>query len=348
MTEFTETSEYPIEIKQNVSLQPFNTMAVAATARSFTTIDNVSQLKSALAWAERRNLSVLVLGEGSNTIFQSDYLGLVILNRIKGVTVLSESDHEVLVKVGAGENWHHLVEYTVEQSWYGLENLALIPGLVGAAPIQNIGAYGVEVSQCLHSVDYIDIDSRVERQMTNKECQFAYRDSIFKSDLLDEVVITGVSFKFNKSASLNLSYPALRAYFEQLSIARPKQRDVFSAVCNIRSSKLPSPKDIPNAGSFFKNPLVSSAELEQLKQKFPDLVSYKANGAHKLAAAWLIENAGWKHREIDGIRVHQEQALVIINPKCLNGRAIVNLARSIQSDIKERYRVVLEVEPRLV
>lgn len=343
-----EPTEIHLDIEKNVSLQPFNTMAVPAVAKFLVTVDSVKQLKAALVWAEQQSLSALVLGEGSNTIFEADYSGLVILNRIKGIELLSESEDSVTLKVGAGENWHQLVAYSIEQSWYGLENLALIPGLVGAAPIQNIGAYGVEISQSLRTVEYLDIDSKTEVKLTNSECQFAYRDSIFKRDLLDKTAITAVTLELQKNADLNLSYPALQEYLDKKNIDSPLQTDVFTAVCDIRRRKLPSPQSIPNAGSFFKNPLVSDSKLDKLREKFPDLVSFQVEGGHKLAAAWLIEDAGWKHQQINGVGVHKDQALVIINPQCLSGETIVNLARRIQSDIKDKYRVVLEIEPRLI
>lgn len=345
MSEITNES---LTIERGACLQPFNTMAVAATANALVKVANIAQLSAALEWAEQHDLSVLVLGEGSNTIFKSDYSGLVILNEIKGIEILDDSYDSVLIEVGAGESWHKLVEHTVEHAWHGLENLALIPGLVGAAPIQNIGAYGVDVSHSLRTVEYVDIDSKTQHSLTNKQCQFAYRDSIFKLSLRDKTVITAVTFELSKKANLNLSYPALRSYLDQINIQSPSLKDVFRAICAIRKRKLPSPKDIPNAGSFFKNPLVSAAELAKLKQRFPELVSFKVNGGYKLAAAWLIENAGWKQREIDGVRVHQEQALVLINPNRLNGQAIVNLAQCIQSDIRVRYEVVLDIEPRLI
>ena len=343
-----EAAEDHLKIEHDVSLQPFNTMAVDASTKFMVAVDSVLQLKDALAWAEQRELPVLVLGGGSNTIFQSDYPGLVILNRIKGIELLSETEDSVVLKVGAGENWHQLVEYSVKQAWHGLENLALIPGLVGAAPIQNIGAYGVEISQSLQTVDYVDIYSKAEHQLANTDCEFAYRDSIFKRQLLDKVVITAMTVELKKHADLNLSYPALQIYLDQANIKSPQQLDVYNAVCDIRSRKLPSPDVIPNAGSFFKNPLVSDEKFAELKQQFPELVSFQVAGGHKLAAAWLIENAGWKQQVIDGVSVHQDQALVIINPLRLKGETIVNLAQCILSDIKVRYRVVLEIEPRLI
>ena len=235
-----------------------------------------------------------------------------------------------------------------DRSWHGLENLALIPGLVGAAPIQNIGAYGVEISQSLRSVEYLDIESKTVHQLSNNDCQFAYRDSIFKQGLLDKAAIMNVTIELQKKADLILDYPALRDHLSRANIPAPQQSDVFKAVCDIRSAKLPAPEIIPNSGSFFKNPLVSDKKFSELKQEFPELVSFKVADGHKLAAAWLIENAGWKHQEIDGVSVHQDQALVIINPQRSHGEIIVNLAQRIQSDIKVKYKVVLEIEPRLI
>ncbi len=348
MSNSTESLEQSLNIQRDVCLQPFNTMAVAAKAKFLVTISDAQQLKLALSWADERQLSIVVLGEGSNTLFRSDYTGLVILNRIKGIELIDESQNWVLLKIGSGENWHELVEHSVARSWCGLENLALIPGLVGAAPIQNIGAYGVEISDYVHSVEYVDIESKRRHRLSNQKCEFAYRDSIFKGSLFDQAVIISVSLKLAKKAQLNLTYPALQTYLKEADIKSPAQADVFNAVCDIRSSKLPSPEDIPNVGSFFKNPLVTAAELAKLKQQYPNLVSFKTQGGYKLAAAWLIENAGWKQQELDGVRVHQDHALVIVNPKRKNGLAIVNLAQRIQSDIKAKYKVVLEIEPRVI
>jgi UDP-N-acetylmuramate dehydrogenase len=284
-----------------------------------------------------------VLGEGSNTVLKSDFAGLVILNRMMGIEIDYESSEVVEITVGAGENWHQLVDYTVQKKWGGLENLALIPGLVGAAPIQNIGAYGVELKDSLLEVLCVDRASGECFSLSNEECHFAYRDSIFKQLLCDKVVITAVRFRLFKDTARTLSYPALEA---EVGVDT-SLRNVFETVCAIRRQKLPDPNTIPNAGSFFKNPVVSASQHTQLKQRYPDLVSFEFGTGYKLAAAWLIDRAGWKKKSLDDVHVHQHQALVICNPMHRSGQAVLALAFSIQQDIRQHFGVELEIEPRI-
>jgi len=319
-----------LEVKKNASLQPFNSMAIPVNALALTTCFSLHELHQALDFARQEQLSVLVLGEGSNTIFENDYQGLVILNRLKGIDIVSQDSSSVTVKVSAGENWHEFVAYSVEKEWYGLENLALIPGLVGAAPMQNIGAYGVEVKDAIVDVDYISIDTRERKTLTNKECHFSYRESIFKNELAGKAIITSVTFCLSKKAILNLSYPALAACFDER--ARPYPQQIFDAICSIRSSKLPLPMQIPNTGSFFKNPIVNEQLHKELKLNYPDLVSYKSGVDYKLAAGWMIEKAGWKKKCLGGVCVHESQALVIINP---------------EKNIIAKFGVILDIEPRI-
>jgi len=299
-----------LEIKENASLQPFNSMAIPVNATALTTVSSLQELKQALDIARQKQLPILVLGEGSNTVFENDYDGLVILNRLKGIDLIQQDDRSVIVNVAAGENWHEFVAYSIDQGWYGLENLALIPGLVGAAPIQNIGAYGVEAKDVIVNVDYLEINTREQKKLSHEECCFAYRESIFKGEL----------------------YPALAAYFDG---ATPLPQQVFDAVCVIRKSKLPLPNQIPNAGSFFKNPIV------------PDVVSYKFGAEYKLAAGWMIEKAGWKKKCLNNVCVHEHQALVIINPEKQSGVVVLGFATKIQQDIVTKFGVSLEIEPRV-
>ena len=332
-----------LKIKENVSLQSFNSMAVPANALALTTVSSLEELRQALNFAHQKKLSVLVLGEGSNTIFANDYNGLVILNRLKGIDLIQQDSDSVTVKVAAGENWHAWVAYSMQRKWYGLENLALIPGLVGAAPMQNIGAYGVEVKDTIVNVEYLEIDTGEKNNLTNKECRFLYRESIFKNELAGKVIITSVTFRLIKKAAVNISYPALASCFDKL----PSPTQVFDIVCTIRESKLPLPSKIPNAGSFFKNPTVSDQQHDQLRLKYPSLVSYKTVQGYKLAAGWMIESAGWKEKCLDEVCVHEQQALVIVNPERKAGAAILNFAIKIQQDIAEKFGVTLEIEPRI-
>lgn len=321
-------------------------MAVPATARYLVSVDSESQLRLAIEFASRRNLPWLVLGEGSNTVFTRDYDGLVILNRLLGTTVLKQDVEHIQLRVQAGENWHQLVKDCVANHWYGLQNLALIPGLAGAAPIQNIGAYGVELSQCLIGLRYFDIASQEVKTLNNSECQFAYRDSIFKRSLKHKAIITSIDLLLSKAPEVSYNYPALSSELE--SIASPTPQQVFDAVCKIRSTKLPWPEDLPNSGSFFKNPIVDQRKLEAIRRSHPGVVSYPFEDRFKLAAAWLIESAGWKSRSHHGIRVHQQQALVIINPERREGRYVMEFARLIQSDIESKFGLELEIEPQLI
>lgn len=289
---------------------------------------------------------MLVLGEGSNTVFSQNYNGLVLLNRLRGIEVLQQNDQSVQLRVASGENWHAFVRHCVDQGWCGLENLALIPGLVGAAPVQNIGAYGVEIKDLIQSVEFIDLTNGDTQILEADQCNFTYRDSIFKHQLLDKIFITAITLKLSKGAQVNISYPALSQYFENQ--AAPTTRDVFTAVCGIRNSKLPSPADVPNAGSFFKNPIISKQQHDEMKKQHPMLVGFPFQGAYKLAAGWLVEQAGWKNKQIEQVRVHGDQALVIVNPDKVSGSKVLKFAAAIQTDIQNKFGVDLEIEPRVV
>jgi len=331
-------------IQTGVSLQPYNTLAVPATAAYLTRCTSLDQLLSCLDFATENDLQTLILGEGSNTVFSKDFNGLVVLNRLTGIELVSQDSDSFLVKVAAGENWHEFVRYSLEQGWFGLQNLALIPGLVGAAPIQNIGAYGVEVKDTIDAVEVVDIASKKIKTMSASDCQFAYRDSVFKHHLADQCVIISVTFRLSKSAKPNLSYPALAECFH----GEPSPIDVFSAVCQIRASKLPMPDDIPNVGSFFKNPVVDREQCARLKSDFPALVAYELEtGGAKLAAGWLIEQLGWKEKSVDAVYIHRDQALVIVNPNLKHGNSVLRLASAIQADVQTTFGIALEIEPRI-
>lgn len=330
-------------IQENVSLQSRNTLAVPVKARYCCRAESLKQLTAALQFAKERQQDVLVLGEGSNTVFTQDFEGLVLLNRLQGIEKLSEDNDSVTIKVAAGENWHQFVDHCLNQGWFGHENLALIPGLVGATPIQNIGAYGVEVKDSIQAVDYIELATGEVHRISNAECQFAYRDSIFKHRLNAKTIIVSVEFRLSKTPTKQLAYPALANQFD----FEPSPRDIFNRVCEVRRAKLPMPNDIPNAGSFFKNPIVSREQFSSLQQDYPDIVAFEVLDGIKLAAAWLIEQRGWKDREIAGVKVHQQQSLVITNPKYKTGNDILKLAAAIQEDLEASFGVSLEIEPRV-
>ena len=333
-----------LSYQHSVNLQAFNSLAIPATSTTLVAVESIDDLVVALKYARDQNLPILVLGEGSNIVLAGDFNGLAILNRLRGIDILDQDSCSVTLKVAAGENWHQFVTHTIEHQWYGLENLALIPGLVGAAPIQNIGAYGVEVKDSIREVEFLDCETGVLSLLRNEQCNFSYRDSVFKQSLKDKVVITAVTFRLACNAQCNISYPALAEKFS----SAPSLNQVFDAVCQIRSSKLPSPERIPNAGSFFKNPIVNQAQHAALKSDHPALVSFKVDEGYKLAAGWLIEQAGWKNKSIAGVCVHSEQALVLVNPQHRSGHEVLQFANAVQKDIKNRYGVDLDIEPNVV
>ncbi|MCV6606112.1 MAG: UDP-N-acetylmuramate dehydrogenase, partial [Porticoccaceae bacterium] len=301
----------PMNIQPHINLRPYNTLALSAVAQQFVTVASTEQLCDALAIARRQGWPVTILGGGSNVVLAGDIPGLVIRVAIPGVELLADNGQSVQVKIGAGEDWHGFVQQSLKNSWYGLENLSLIPGTVGAAPVQNIGAYGVELAERLLSVEVVDLQTGEQQTLNRQQCQFGYRDSVFKNALKNRVVIVSVTLELLKVPQLKLDYPALQQATRGISVEDLTPQKVGELVCQIRRSKLPDPAEEPNAGSFFKNPVVSAEKAQQLRQEFPDLVVYQLDdGNSKLAAGWLIEKAGWKGRRIGDIAIHHRQALV--------------------------------------
>lgn len=334
--------------EHRVSLTSFNTLAVPAVARYFVAVTSVEELREAIRFSGAENLPRLIVGGGSNIVLSGDFPGLVIHLQLAGIELLEEGDEHVTIRVAAGENWDALVQYSLAQNWYGLENLSAIPGSVGAAPIQNIGAYGVELSDVLTAVSGLEVDTLVERTLSKAECALSYRDSVFKGPLKDRFIITSVELRLSKVPRPNLSYPALA---EALGSAVASPLAVAEAVRRVRASKLPSPSTLPNVGSFFKNPIVSKACYKELRERHPDLPAWDVAEGVKLAAGWLVEQAGWKgyrgQGDLDGLGVHSEQALVVINPGGKPGAAVLSLANKIQESVRERFGVVLALEPRV-
>lgn len=330
------------------NLQKFNTLAVPALAQYFVSVKTDDELREAFAFARTENLPLLLLGGGSNIVLRDDFPGLVVHIKSQGREVVDENDEFVWLKVAAGENWHQLVEYSLDNALYGLENLSLIPGSVGAAPIQNIGAYGVEIKELVAELSALNIRSGLSVTFTNESCQFGYRDSIFKQSLKDQYVITSVTFRLRKQPQINLTYPALRAAFAEVSTSEITPQQVSAAVIGIRQSKLPDPATIPNVGSFFKNPVIDQSRFDVLRRANPSMVSYPAaNNQVKLAAGWLIDQAGWRGKEVGGAAVHDQQALVLTNPAKSLGREVLVLAGLIQQSIFEQFGIALEIEPRI-
>lgn len=333
-------------MKTRVSLQELNTLAVPSVAAHYSRVSSKAELGIALRTAAEQQLPVLILGGGSNVILPPCFPGLVIHMAITGFQVIEEDAQHVWLRVGAGVVWQDLVEFCLSQGYQGLENLSLIPGTVGAAPIQNIGAYGVELNRVFHSLTAVHQQTLREEQFDREACEFSYRDSVFKNRLKDQYVITDVTLKLNKQPQLVVEYAPLKEALAQFAGGDIDARRVSEIVCAIRRSKLPDPGQIPNAGSFFKNPIVPLDQFRLLQRTYPDIAHFPVDETHvKLAAAWLLDEAGWKGHSDDGIGMHSKQALVLTNPGRRSGADIIAYGEKIQSDIKRRFGVDLEREP---
>lgn len=323
-------------------------LALACSARQFITANDEQQIIDALKFAQQHGVQPLILGEGSNIVLAAATLDCVIHIASSGKQLIGDDEDYYYLNVAAGENWNELVDYCVANHYYGIENLALIPGSVGAAPVQNIGAYGVELQAFVHELSYVDTAAHTLQVMSADDCQFAYRDSIFKGALQDKAVISSVTFKLAKKECLNLSYAGIK---QELNATNDSidARQLRDAVVRIRRRKLPDPANLPNAGSFFKNPIVDQSTLTHLQSKFPALVFYplEREAQVKLAAGWLIDQAGWKGYRVGNVGVHEQQALVLINHGGATGAEILALAAAIQTSVLAKFSVALELEPRV-
>ncbi|MDD1141165.1 UDP-N-acetylmuramate dehydrogenase [Pseudomonas sp. TNT2022 ID233] len=334
-----------LQVQPQVSLKPFNTFGVDVRAQLFAEAHSDADVREALAYATSHDVPLLVIGGGSNLLLTADIPALVLRMATRGIRVISDDGNRVVIEAEAGEPWHPFVQHTLAQGFSGLENLSLIPGTVGAAPMQNIGAYGVEIKDMFAGLTALDRQTGELRDFSLEECNFAYRDSVFKQQP-GRWLILRVRFALDRVAHLHLEYGPVRQRLTEQGIEQPTPTDVSRAICSIRSEKLPDPAVLGNAGSFFKNPLVSAAVVAQIKVQHPDLVAYaQPDGQMKLAAGWLIERAGWKgFREADA-GVHKLQALVLVNYGAATGLQLLDLAQRIQKDISERFNVELEMEP---
>lgn len=337
-----------LNVEADVSLQPFNTFGVATRARYLAHAHDDAEVGEALQAAKRLQLPLLVIGGGSNLLLTGDVEALVLRMASRGLRIVSSQGDAVLVEAEAGEPWHPFVQWTLEQGLQGLENLSLIPGTVGAAPMQNVGAYGVEIKDVFAGLTALDRHTGELREFTLGECEFAYRDSRFKREA-GRWLILRVRFALARAGALRLDYGPLRQRLAEQGVSEPTASDVSRAICSIRSEKLPDPAVLGNAGSFFKNPLVSADLAAQLRVEHADLVAYpQADGQVKLAAGWLIEKAGWKGFRDGDAGVHSQQALVLVNYGGATGAQLLALARRIQADIQARFAVSLEIEPNIV
>tara|TARA_Y100000746_G_C15383437_1_gene399130 strand:- start:35 stop:1054 length:1020 start_codon:yes stop_codon:yes gene_type:complete len=335
-------------VKSNFPLKKFNTFNISAKAKYFFEfLDELSLLKI-LKNKKYKNEKLLILGGGSNLLFSRDYDGIILKNSISGIKIISEDKNSLIVEVGAGENWHDFVIWSVEKNLSGIENLALIPGLVGASPIQNIGAYGMEVKDTIIQVTYIDIKTGIIKTLKNNECDFSYRNSIFKKELKNKIVITRVTFKLSKK-DLNITkYGAIKYELESLQ-KLPSCKSICQAVINIRTRKLPDPNKLGNSGSFFKNPIISNEKFKNLQKEFPEIVAYKEHANKmKVAAGWLIDKAGWKGYKKNNVGVYKNQALVLINLGGATGQEIINLSKEIQKSIFKKFKIEIFPEVNII
>ena len=336
----------PACVQEGVDLQPLNTLSIAARAAYFVRVSDTDTLREVLTWRRDASLPLLLLGGGSNLVLRGDWHGLVLQYGDSTVSLLKRDGDDVLVRAGAGVVWHDLVCYCSAQGWHGLENLALIPGSVGAAPVQNIGAYGVELDSLVDSVDVVDLATGMTAQLSRRQCQFGYRDSVFKNSAAGRYLITAVTLRLSSHFCPVLSYPALR---DALPCDNPSPQQVIDTVVAVRQSKLPDPAVLPNAGSFFKNPVVPAQQASQLLEQYPDMPHYPAStGQQKLAAAWLIDRAGWRGKGFGPVAMHDQQALVLTNPAGGSGQQVLDLAERVAQDVMTQFGVTLEIEPQCV
>ena len=323
-----------------VSVQPLHTFGLEAEANRLIRVKHIDDLMPLIT--KQYNSEFIIIGEGSNSVFVDNYSGDLVRIELQGIEIQETPSH-YLVTAAAGENWHEFVSYCLQQQIWGLENLALIPGTVGASPIQNIGAYGIEVSQFIESLTYFDLKDAKLKTMSKQECEFGYRDSIFKNRLLGKTVITSVTF------SLPKNWSPVTTYGDLATLERPTANDIFEKVIEIRQSKLPDPKILGNAGSFFKNPIIDKECFNALKSKFPQLPAYPAeNEQVKIAAGWLIDQAGLKGQMFDGVAVHDKQALVLVNKSGIaKGRALLCAVEAVINKVLELYGIELTPEVRI-
>lgn len=336
-----------MQIQENISLRPYNTFGIDVRARYFSTFKNSDELEELITNDSR--LPALILGGGSNILFTKHYDGLVLKNEIKGIAELHEDSEYVYVKAGAGENWHQFVLYCIQRNWSGIENLSLIPGNVGASPMQNIGAYGVEVDDVFWDLEAYHLQDKKNVTFTRSDCEFGYRESVFKKKYKEQFAILNVTFQLRKRPRFNTSYGAIEQELEKMGVKELSIKAISDAVISIRSSKLPNPGETGNAGSFFKNPTITTSEFENLQLKFEKIVGYpNTDGTVKLAAGWLIEQCGWKGFRKGDAGCHAKQALVLVNYGNATGKEIYQLSEEILQSVKEKFGITLEREVNII
>lgn len=345
-----------MQFQENISLKSYNTFGIEAAARYFASFHSLEELQNLLnpslslrGTKQKPQTLNLVLGGGSNILFTKDFDGAVLKNEINGIEKISEDENFVYIKCGAGENWHQVVLHCIENNWGGLENLSLIPGCVGASPMQNIGAYGAEIKDVFHELTAFHLQEKGNYIFKLKDCEFGYRESVFKRKYQNQFVIADVTYRLSKNPKVNTSYGAIEQELEKMGVKEVNIKNVSQAVINIRSSKLPDPKEIGNAGSFFKNPSVAKEKFLALQSEFPLIVGYEnADGSVKLAAGWLIEQCGWKGFRDGDAGVHAKQALVLVNYGNAKGSDVYTLSEKIVNSVNDKFGVVLEREVNII
>ncbi len=338
-----------MEIIENASLVNFNTFRIHCKAKILAIIRNPNDLSFLMDYIQKNYLQYYILGGGSNILFTEDYDGIIIKNDIKGVRIIESTNENVLLDIAAGEDWSRIVEISIKNKFYGFENLAAIPGSVGAAPVQNIGAYGVEQKDFFHSLIYYDISESQLVELSNDDCKFNYRDSIFKNELKNKAIITNVRYKLNKKPILNLSYNELKNEIQKFLVVEPTPEYIYNTIKRLRSRKLPDLAKLPNAGSFFKNPIVSKEKFDEVYQKYPNMPFFVLNNEMiKIPAGWLIEQCGWKGKRIGDVGVFDRHALIIVNYGNATGKDILHLAQQIKKSVEDRFGIILENEVNIV
>lgn len=338
-------------ISENVSLLPYNTFGIPALARYFGRFSSTEECAKILKEVEKRNMPMMVLGGGSNVLFCSDFAGLVLHNQIRGISFTDLGNGEAMVTCGAGEVWHEFVLKTLSEGWQGLENLSLIPGSVGASPMQNIGAYGVEIKDVFEELEALNINTLETQKFDKAACQFGYRESIFKRSLKGQYIITSVTFRLRRNGALNTRYGAIEEELTKMKVTAPTAKDISEAVMRIRRSKLPDPRILGNAGSFFKNPVIPIEKARELSKTFAEIPLYPVpddSSKVKTAAGWLIEHCGWKGYRKGAVGVHEKQALVLVNHGGATGQEVYELSAAIIASVSNRFGIELEREVNMV
>lgn len=338
-----------MDFQENKSLKELNTFSIECQAKYFIEIKKESDLSRLYNEKLFQSEKKLVIGGGSNILLTKKFDGLVIKNSIKGYETIFEDDNFLELKIGAGENWHELVMMCVEKNWGGIENLSLIPGNAGTAPMQNIGAYGVEIKETFKSLEAFEISTGKIKTFNNEDCNFGYRESIFKNEKKNQYIILSISLILDKNPKINLEYGDIKQTLSNKNIIHPTIKDISNAIIEIRQRKLPDPNKIGNSGSFFKNPIIPAEKLNIIKKKFPEIVYYPiGENKVKIAAGWLIDKAGWKGKTFNNYGVHKNQALVLVNYGGAKGKEIFDLSEKIINDIESKFSITLEREVNII